>query len=69
MEINNAWKQKTFIIGGLIGLISGVFAAYIFVQQNERHQEPPAITAKDGVKLGLGLLTLLRLIAELANRD
>ena len=39
------------------------------VQQIEKNQAAPAITAKDGVKLGLGLLTFLRLIADMANRD
>ena len=63
------WKKKSFFIGGLVGLIAGVFAAYIFVQQTEKRQINPEITAKDGVKLGLGLLTFLRLISDIANRD
>ena len=63
------WKTKTFIFGGLIGLFAGLLASFIVVQQSEKRNVTPSLTAMDGVKLGLGLLTFLRLISELPNRN
>ena len=58
------WKTKTFIIGGLIGLIAGLTASYIVVQQSEKQQTLPDVNPADGVKIGLGLLTFLRLVSD-----
>lgn len=63
------WKTKTFIYGGIIGLAAGIIASLIVVQQAEKHQSRPAITAPDGIKLGLGLLTFLRLISDIVVKD
>ncbi len=63
------WKTKTFIIGGVIGLLAGIFAAHIVIQQSEKRQTLPVVTAKDGVKVGLGLLTFFRLVSDIANQD
>lgn len=63
------WRTKTFIFGGLIGLMAGLLASFIMVQQSEKKHIAPALSAMDGVKLGLGLLTFMRLISEINNRD
>jgi hypothetical protein len=62
------WKVTTLIIGGVIGLISGIVAAYILIQRAEDEQSRPHISAGEGVKVGLGLLGLLRLIADLTTK-
>ncbi|MEM5776642.1 MAG: hypothetical protein AAGU05_16680 [Anaerolineaceae bacterium] len=63
------WKTKTLIFGGLIGLITGIVASFIMIQQAEKRNVTPAITATDGVKLGLGLLTFMRLLSEITTKD
>jgi hypothetical protein len=62
-------KTKILFFGGLIGLITGIVASFILVQQSEKKQTNLSITASDGVKLGLGLLTFMRLFSEITNKD
>jgi len=68
MENKENWKSKTLIIGGLIGLIAGIIAAYMFIQRAEAEEGRPKITAGEGVKVGLGVLTVLRMISDLATK-
>ncbi len=68
MEQKETWKQKTLVIGGVVGLLAGLVAAYIFIQRAELDENRPKITAGEGVKVGLGVLTVLRTIADLAAR-
>lgn len=63
------WKKKTFIMGGLLGLLAGIIASYIMVQQSEKKHTALALNASDGVKLGLGLLTFLRQIADVSSKE
>jgi hypothetical protein len=62
------WKTRVLIIGALVGAITGVAASYIMVQQAEKQQKQMQVTPGDGVKLGLGVLTLLRLVSDISNR-
>lgn len=68
MEQKQDWKQKTLIIGGVVGLVAGVVAAMLLIQRAELEHSQPRITAGEGVKVGLGVLTVLRMIADLAAR-
>lgn len=68
MENKDNWKTKTLIIGGVVGVIAGLIAAYIFIQRAEVEESRPKLTAGEGVKVGLGVLTVLRLIADLATK-
>ncbi len=63
------WKKKTMIIGALVGLIAGLVGAYMVIQRAEREMTTPKITAGDGVKIGLGVLGVLRLVSDIADRD
>lgn len=63
----NNWKTKTMIIGAILGAISGIIAALIVIQRAEDTQHHPQITAGDGVKVGLGVLGVLRLIADVGG--
>jgi len=63
------WKRKYILIGGIIGLVSGLFAAFVLIQRAEQRQMTPKINAGDGVKVGLGVLGVLKLIADLGDKS
>jgi hypothetical protein len=62
------WKTKTLIIGALIGAVAGVIAGALVIQRAEETQSNPKLTAGDGVKVGLGVLALLRQVGDLGGR-
>jgi hypothetical protein len=62
------WKTITLIIGAVAGVISGLIAAYMFIQRAEEEQSRPRLSAGEGVKVGLGVLGVLRSVAELASK-
>jgi hypothetical protein len=66
-SINKQWKTKTILIGALIGALSGLIAAYIIVQQAEKKDTKPKLNAGEGVKLGMGVLSLLRMVSDTVN--
>jgi hypothetical protein len=63
--LDSGWKGKVLLIGGLIGALTGLGAAYLIISKSQVHDEPPKIGAGDGVRLGLLLLGLVRQIGEL----
>jgi hypothetical protein len=67
MENNRNWVVRTLVIGGVVGALVGLGAAYILVKRAEDSGENPQLTTGEGVQLGLGVLGLLRLIAS-ANK-
>ena len=67
MEQQNNWKTRVFIISALLGTFTGLVAAYILVQRAEKNQDRPQLSAGEGVKLGLGLMGLLRLVADMGS--
>lgn len=62
-------KVTTMVISGIVGAAVGVLAALIMIKQAEKQQKQIQLSPSDGVKLGLGVFTLLRLIADMINRD
>jgi len=61
---NVNWKRNALVIGVLAGALVGVAAAYMFIQQRSIDDQPPEISAGDGVKIGVMVLGLLRSIAS-----
>lgn len=68
MEENTKWKTLTYIIGGAVGLATGVAAAYLFIRANGEAEGDHKITSGQGVKIGMGIITLLRHITESTTR-
>jgi hypothetical protein len=54
------------LVGGIIGLLTGLGAAYMILQRSDE-ETPPKMGAADGVRLGLLLLGLLRQVGELTG--
>ena len=67
MENDNNWKTKALLIGGVIGLLTGLGAAYMLIQRAEQQNIEPKLSAGEGVKVGLGVLGLLRMIADIGK--
>jgi hypothetical protein len=67
MEELDNWKTKTLIIGGIAGLLTGLLAAYLLIQRAEQQEDKPKLTAGEGVKVGVGVLGLLKLIADMGG--
>lgn len=53
------------ISGGIIGAVVGVIAAILLIKSSE---EEPRFDSRQGVQLGLGLISLLRSLVKGPNR-
>ena len=62
------WRVRTMLLGGVLGALTGVAAAYLLIRRSEDGEQPPKIGAGEGVRLGLLLLGLLRQVTELGSQ-
>ena len=60
-------RGKTLIFGALIGAFTGLIAAVILSRRAEKHEKETALTAGEGLKLGMLVFGLLRAIASLGD--
>jgi hypothetical protein len=67
MNPSKEWKTKTLFIGTVVGALTGLFAGYLLVKRAEQTQQKPQLNAGDGVKIGLSILGVLKLISELVE--
>ncbi len=65
MELD--WRRKAFVIGGVVGALLGVGAAYIYINSAEESGETPEVTPGTAVTIGLALLALLRQVAAIGE--
>ena len=63
------WKSKAFIVGGVLGALLGLGAAYIYVNAAEESGESPEVSPGTAVTIGLSLLALLRQVAVIGEGD
>jgi hypothetical protein len=60
-------KGRTLLTGALIGAFTGLIAAMILSRRAEKNETETAITAGDGLKLGMLVFGLLRAISSLGD--
>ncbi len=60
-------KGRTLFYGALIGATTGLVAAMLLNRRAEKSERETAITAGEGLKLGVLVLGLLRAIGSLAD--
>jgi len=64
---DNTWKFKTLLVGGAIGALVGVGAAFLLTKRAEQKGQVLSITPGKGVQLGVMLAGLLRSILSLGE--
>ena len=65
---NNSWKTKTYIAGAVAGALIGLATAFLMVRSsNERTGGPPEVSTMDALKVGVGVIGLVRGIASLGD--
>lgn len=60
-------KRRTLLLGAMIGAITGLIAAMLLNRRAEKTERETAITAGEGLKLGVLVFGLLRAIASLGD--
>ena len=60
-------KSRTLLTGVLIGAITGLIAAMLLTRRAEKDERTTAMTAGEGLKLGVLVFGLLRAIASLGD--
>ncbi len=60
-------RGRTIVYGVLIGALTGLAAAMLLNRRAARNDSTTAITAGDGLKLGVMVVGLLRAIASLGD--
>ncbi|MBI5298340.1 MAG: hypothetical protein HY869_22925 [Chloroflexi bacterium] len=60
-------KSKVILAGAVIGAATGLIAAMLLTRRAERDEKDTAITAGEGLKLGVLVFGLLRAIASLGD--
>jgi len=67
MEEERSWKTRTLLIGAVLGALTGLGVAFAMVQRAEQRGEPIALNTGEGVRIGMGVLGLLRQIGRLGD--
>jgi hypothetical protein len=64
---NDSWKTQALVVGGVMGALVGLGAAYLLTKRADQKGTPLAITPGKGVQLGVLLAGLLRSILSLGE--
>ena len=65
MTEESNWKTRTLIIGVLAGALTGLGVAFVLIQRAEQEGEVLQLRTSEGVKLGMGVLGLLRQVGQI----
>ena len=64
---DTSWKITTYVIGGVLGALTGLGTAYLLTRNAEQKGTRLSISPTKGVKLGVLLAGLLRSIMNLGE--
>jgi gas vesicle protein len=67
IQIHKSRRTNTLLMGALIGASAGLVAAMLLNRRAEREERDTALTAGEGLKLGILVFGLLRAIASLGS--
>lgn len=67
METDNSWKTKILLVGIIAGALTGLGTAYLYIKKTEELSERPRLTSGEGVKIGLGVVGLLKMITDMGH--
>jgi hypothetical protein len=67
MGENSGWKTKVMILGGVSGLLIGLVAAFLFIKNRPTGEDQQKLTSKDGMKLGMGLVSFIKQVIEIGK--
>jgi hypothetical protein len=65
---DNSWKVKTLVVGGVLGALTGVGAAFLLTRRAEQEGKPLSISTGKGMQLGMLIAGLLRSILSLGDK-
>jgi len=66
-QVDDSWKLKTLVIGGALGLLTGLGAAYLLTKRAEQTGTTLSLSPGKGVQLGVLLAGLLKSITSLGE--
>lgn len=58
------WKTRTYLLGAVLGALTGLGVAIVLVRRSEETGEPVKFGTKEGLRLGVGVLALLRQVSR-----
>lgn len=67
METDTRQRAMTLLVGGAVGALTGLAAAYLILRRAEQQKTPVRLEAGEGLRLGLLVLGLLRQVAALGE--
>ncbi len=68
MTEDSNWKARTLIVGVLAGALTGLGVAFVLIQRAEQEGGVVQMRTSEGLKLGMGVLGLLRQVGQIDAR-
>ena len=67
--MGNIARKRILVIGGLLGALLGISAAYMFARGQKHEGERHSFSSRKAIALGIKLVKLMRQISDLAERN
>ncbi len=68
MTEDSNWKTRTLIVGVVAGALTGLGVAFVLIQRAEQEGGVVQMRTSEGLKLGMGVLGLLRQVGQIDAR-